>query len=148
MKSLALIIAPFAAAVALGFTLSAPAHADVVDPNYEETCTLSKQQKDGESCVECSASVSDSKACETAHSSDGYAQRCKTRGASAWVELWCKSTPQGQGGATTAQPTNNTENKQDDGGCSVAHGERSGTAGLGALGLALGIALVGRRRRR
>jgi MYXO-CTERM domain-containing protein len=148
MKNLALIVAPFAAALALGFTLSAPARADVVDPDYEETCTISKQQKDGESCVECSASVSDSKACETAHSSDGYTERCKTRGASAWVELWCKSTAQGQGGATTSQPAKDKENKQDDGGCSVAHGERSGAAGLGALALALGMAFVGRRRRR
>src|SRR5437762_1623544 len=68
----------------------ASARADMVVEGYKEKCRLNEVQRDGESCVECGAWHAHREACR--HLGDeGYAERCRTAGASVWTEIWCRN---------------------------------------------------------
>lgn len=67
------------------------AFADIPPPaGYVEQCTIEKQCKAEEEGVTCRAYHSDREVCDKTHGKDGYTRRCKTRGASAWSEVWCR----------------------------------------------------------
>ena len=71
---------------------SASSLADIAPPpGYVEQCTVEKQQKKGEECKSCSAWHGERDKCEKELGTQGYTQRCKSRGASAWSEVWCKA---------------------------------------------------------
>ena len=77
------------------------AFADVPPPpGYVEGCTVEKQQKKGEACQSCRAWHGERDKCSKTLGKNGYSQRCKTRGASAWSEVWCKRAAKG----TTKKP--------------------------------------------
>jgi len=66
------------------------ARADVAPPpGYRESCTVERQRRRGETCVECSTFDEQPQACAQEHADDGYVRRCRTSGASAWTEVWC-----------------------------------------------------------
>jgi MYXO-CTERM domain-containing protein len=69
------------------------AHADLAPPpGQTERCTLALQLKEGEICVSCNTYLAEADACQKQHAPRGFAFRCRTRGASTWSELWCKSS--------------------------------------------------------
>ena len=69
-----------------------PASADVAPaPDYVEQCTVAVVQEAGEQCVSCGDSYhGDREACARRFEPEGYARRCRTRGASTWDEVWCR----------------------------------------------------------
>lgn len=68
-----------------------PAFGDLAPPpGYVETCTLFVQERFWEECHECRGHFSDRARCAELLESYGFAQRCKTRGASVWGEIWCR----------------------------------------------------------
>lgn len=79
-------------ALALSSLLMArSASADVAPPpGYVEKCSVEKQRGAGEDCVACSTYFAEADACQKKHAPRGYAERCRTRGASTWTEVWCK----------------------------------------------------------
>lgn len=79
----------------LFLTATAPmALADVPPPpGYVETCTISKQQGEGEHCYSCQAWHGDRDACVKRFEGSDYSRRCRTRGASVWTEVWCHKGP-------------------------------------------------------
>jgi hypothetical protein len=68
------------------------ARADVPPgPGYIESCTVELQQIGGTECVACGdAYHGDREACARKLAPQGYARRCKSRGASVWTEVWCR----------------------------------------------------------
>ncbi|MFO0571493.1 MAG: hypothetical protein U0263_38035 [Polyangiaceae bacterium] len=72
------------------------------EPGYVESCTLEKQKQSGDECVSCSASFQDPKACQSQHA--GFEQRCRTRGASVWTEIWCKPRATPPSTSSTPEP--------------------------------------------
>jgi MYXO-CTERM domain-containing protein len=78
----------FGAAALLACSLS---RADL-PPQQPETCTIDAQQKSGETCVKCPASFKRPDACRDSYDAQGYKQRCKTKGASVWSEIWCRAS--------------------------------------------------------
>lgn len=136
--------------VSLGLLVigGATGRADVAPPRwYVERCTLEREQKAGETCEVCSTYHAKRDACETKLEPKGYAQRCRTRGASVWREVWCKSggEPVKKGSARTPAKTASTS-------CSTAGtaGENAALVGVGILALsaaAVGALLLRRRRR-
>lgn len=72
--------------------LPAGAQADIPPPKgYVEQCTVEKNQKKGVFCTTCSAYHGDRNFCARTFSADKlpWENRCKTRGASVWKEVWC-----------------------------------------------------------
>ena len=68
------------------------AHADVPPPaGYVEQCTLEKQKKAGEDCQTSRPWHGDPDKGDLEWGAKGYKQRCRTNGASAWTEIWCKA---------------------------------------------------------
>ncbi len=84
------------AALAFAALLSAaPALADLpAPPGYEETCTVARQQKQkqGTECFACAGGHTNPDRCAKLLASTGLAQECKSRGASAWTEVWCRAS--------------------------------------------------------
>lgn len=73
--------------------LSSRASADIAPPvGYVEACTVERQRQSGEECVSCSTYFGEADACMKKHAPRGFAQRCRTRGASTWSEVWCKAS--------------------------------------------------------
>lgn len=73
-------------------TIPSNAEADVAPPpNYVESCTVDRVQGSGEVCESCSAWHGEVDACDKSLGSHGYVRRCRSRGASAWSEVWCKA---------------------------------------------------------
>lgn len=71
--------------------LAGAARADVPPPEgYVEQCTAEKQCKKTEDADVCSAWHGERDKCSKAHAADGFVYKCKTRGASAWSEVWCR----------------------------------------------------------
>lgn len=99
-----LLIGAFLATAAFAGT----ATADVAPPeDYVESCTLEKQQKPGEDCVECSATYFDNpNPCEAQYANRGYAHRCSSWG-TAHTEIWCKAAAQGTAGSAGAADIGN-----------------------------------------
>jgi uncharacterized protein (TIGR03382 family) len=94
----------------------------------------------GLECQSCQAHHGAPDACATTLGKDGYRKMCKSWGASAWSEVWCKGEPTAPPAETkpAEAPAGDAPKKT---GCAAV-----GASGvLGALG-ALGIVL-GRRRR-
>ncbi|MBK8994543.1 MAG: hypothetical protein IPM35_02165 [Myxococcales bacterium] len=79
-------------ALALSSLLMArSASADVAPPpGYVEKCSVEKQRGAGEDCAACSTYFAEADACQKQYAPRGYAERCRTRGASTWTEVWCK----------------------------------------------------------
>lgn len=72
--------------------LPAAARADVPPPpGYVEECQVTKVQKKSEFCTTCRAYHGDIEACDRRFEADKrpWEQRCRTRGASVWTEIWC-----------------------------------------------------------
>ena len=91
-----------AASLAL-LLVAATASADVAPPpGYAGSCTVEKQQKKGEECTSCSAWHGERDKCQKELGAQGYTQRCKTRGASVWSEVWCKASEPKKDGAKPA----------------------------------------------
>ncbi|MEO7095992.1 MAG: MYXO-CTERM sorting domain-containing protein [Polyangiales bacterium] len=61
-------------------------------PNWKESCTEEQQKKPGEECLSCSAFYGNAQHCSKLLGSYAFQSRCKTRGASVWTELWCRTT--------------------------------------------------------
>ena len=77
----------------LALTLPAAALADVPPPDdYVESCASTYYVKPGVLCQECSAWHGEPDACEPL-TGRGFAQQCRTWGASSWNEVWCKQDP-------------------------------------------------------
>jgi hypothetical protein len=78
--------------VAVGVTWPTEVRADVAPaPDFVETCTLGRQQRNGETCVECGDSYHGAPdACARQYEPQGYSRRCRSSGASVWDEIWCK----------------------------------------------------------
>jgi hypothetical protein len=71
---------------------SAWARADVPPPpDYVETCTIEKQQTATAECLECRTWVSHMNRCANSLVPYCFTKSCKTRGASAWTEVWCRT---------------------------------------------------------
>ncbi len=124
---------PFAGVAAL-LCATAVARADLA-PTTADSCTLQTEQQNGRQCQLCGASYEQPKKCE-ALASQGYAQACRSGGASVWHEVWCR-------GGGNVPPA---EQKSGCGACSVG-----GTRGGLPLALAMcaaGIVALGARRRR
>ena len=133
-----------ALSVAVISLFSATAQADIPpEPGYVEACTVQKQQKAGETCVLCTEAYhADREACVRKWMPQGYVSRCKTRGASAWSEVWCKGGADAgaDGGATTDEGSS----------CSVGgDGATSGFNWGASFGVGFGLLIAaGRIRRR
>lgn len=100
-------IGTISALAVLGLTRGA--EGDVPPPDdYIETCTMDRQQQQGESCILCPVTFEDSDACTRGCGPLGYTKRCQTWGAAAYEEVLCRSTSSpSQGECTrvnTAQP--------------------------------------------
>lgn len=87
--------------------------ADIPPPDdYVETCTLEKQQVPGLDCKSCSAWHGEQDACDKTLGAEGYRRMCKSYGASAWSEIWCKGEPTGPTPAEGTTPTSGPEPKK------------------------------------
>ena len=119
---------------------------DAAPPDdFEEDCTVEKQQKDGETCVLCEESNTwEPDGCKKRHDTDGYTKRCKAFGGDQWNEIWCKS------GGTPTDPPKNTDvtpasnDKGSSSSCSAGNGAAR-TMGLGLALLCLGLVWARRR---
>ena len=130
------IVRGFLLGLTLGIGYVPLAMADVAPPaGYVEQCTVEKQQTAGKSCVACPNDYRSFRAdagpsvCEAQYGAQGYSKACKSYGASAWTEVWCRDDP--DAGSTITAPT---------GGCSgcrtntrQANGPMVGVLVLGAL---------------
>lgn len=68
--------------------------ADVPPPEgYVETCTVEKACAKGEEATACRTFFKEPQKCKNELAKDGWARKCKTRGASAWTEVWCRTRP-------------------------------------------------------
>ena len=77
----------------LMLALPAAALADVPQPaDYVESCDVKYYEKPGVLCKACSAWHGDPAACQPL-GDEGYAQQCRSAGASTWGEVWCKLDP-------------------------------------------------------
>jgi MYXO-CTERM domain-containing protein len=76
-------------------TIAARAGADVAPPRPgPETCTVQKQARPGSECLACGAFFGNPEHCSASLASYGFTSACRTGGASAWSEVWCRaSTP-------------------------------------------------------
>jgi len=76
----------------VGASWTTAARADIApSPDFVETCTVGRQQRAGETCVECGDSYHGAPdACARQYEPRGYARRCRSSGASVWNEIWCK----------------------------------------------------------
>lgn len=111
--------------------------ADIPPPDdYVETCTLEKQQVPGLECKSCSAWHGEQDACDKTLGVEGYRRMCKSYGASAWSEIWCKGEPTGPAPAEGTTPTSGPEPK------------KTGCAGGGVTSLLALLALALPRSRR
>jgi hypothetical protein len=71
---------------------TATASADLPPPpGYVETCTIENQLKPSDECFSCAAYHGNSTHCSDSLSEYGFTQRCQTRGASVWREVWCRA---------------------------------------------------------
>ena len=70
---------------------SSPVWADIAPPpGYVEQCSVSKQQKAGETCTVCGVNAQDDPdSCQKLHAGDGACRRCSTRGGTFFDEIWC-----------------------------------------------------------
>ena len=79
-----------AASLVLG--LAGKSRADLAPPgDFVETCTLEKQASAGQECQACRAYYGNHDHCSNSLSALGFAQKCRSRGASTWSEVWCRS---------------------------------------------------------
>ncbi len=132
------------------------ARADIPPPSdYVESCTVAKQQTGGTECVACNAWHGERDKCEKSVGTKGYEHVCKSWGASAWDEVWCKtgaakpevvpSTPVAPDAGTTDKPAEQPMPKTAD----VPAPKKSNCAGGGAetaLGVAAALWLLARKR--
>jgi MYXO-CTERM domain-containing protein len=148
----------FARVVLAGALFGSSALADLPpDPSYVEQCTLEKQKKAGDDCVECTASYDQEEACKEKHASEGRSKRCRTSGASVWTEIWCRggaetpapsvaaASPSASESPVTPSPVAPPEKSGSCGACAVGASSGSDPGPWAALAVALGFAL--RRRR-
>lgn len=83
--------------ISLGFsaallTLTTASFADVAPPpNYVESCTVAQQSGPGLDCRECGTYYAEHDKCEKTLGTQGFSKRCRSRGASVWTEVWCRS---------------------------------------------------------
>src|SRR5690349_24233643 len=79
-------------AAALVLSFANEARADLAPPaDFVETCTLEKQASAGQECQACRAYYGNHDHCSNSLSALGFAQKCRSRGASTWSEVWCRS---------------------------------------------------------
>jgi MYXO-CTERM domain-containing protein len=72
--------------------LALTAHADIAPPpGYVETCSVQRHQSADKQCVACRAWFRERDACVKQYGAQGYTSACRSRGASVWTEVWCKS---------------------------------------------------------
>jgi MYXO-CTERM domain-containing protein len=93
-RSLLSIMRPLHLLVAatLALTFAAASRADVAPPTgFVETCTLEKQASPGQECHDCRAYYGNHDHCSNSLSSFGFSQKCRSRGASSWSEVWCRA---------------------------------------------------------
>ncbi len=134
--------------IALLLALPASALADVAPPDdYVETCDVKYYSKPGVVCQSCSAWHGDADACKPL-GEQGFAEQCRTWGASTWDEVWCKADPAWTGepvaiGVDQEQVRRDQKKAKRKAllSCSQAEG-----GGVGLLAL-LALALTCRRRR-
>lgn len=82
--------------------LAAPGAADIPPPGGEK-CLFDEVVLPGESCISCSASYRNPRACE-GHANEGRLQRCRSAGGSNWWEIWCTPSAPQLGGSARAAP--------------------------------------------
>ena len=76
----------------LGAVSAVPAIADVPPPEgYVETCTIAKRQTATSECLACASWVSQINRCTNLLVPYCYTKVCKTYGASAWTEVFCRT---------------------------------------------------------
>ena len=122
--------------------------ADLPPPDdFEESCTVAQQQKDGEMCEVCSGAYHAAVAfCTDKYETEGeptMEKRCKTYGASVWDEVWCRPLKAGETPKVPSQPPAAA-------GASCAAARTGAPRGeLGALSMLLAMAglTLWRRRR-
>ena len=82
---------PLGPALFAALTLSTLARADIAPPpGFVESCTLAKQSRPGRECLDCSAYHGNSEHCSESLEAYGFAQSCRSNGASVWSEVWCR----------------------------------------------------------
>jgi hypothetical protein len=82
--------------IAVAFSIASAAQADVAPPEtYVETCKVDKQETATTECVSCKSSrgtdIGENSRCSKLLSTYCYTNNCKTWGASAWTEVWCRA---------------------------------------------------------
>lgn len=95
-------------ALASVFTLSASiAQADVMEPGFVETCTLSQVEAAhaGQTCIVCNTSFSAPLQCTEQFSREGYTEACRSRGASVWAQIGCRAGEPAAAPQPEAAPT-------------------------------------------
>lgn len=109
-----------------------------------ETCTASRRQQAGTTCVECrswhGADREGEQSCADQYKETDYSYVCQTSGASVWTEVWCDGPTRSGSCLGCATGTAGTNSGQQD-------PASSGVSGL-SWGLGLGmIGLLALRRR-
>jgi hypothetical protein len=86
---------PLGAALLAALTLSTLTPRTRADlpppPGFVESCTLAKQSRAGRECLGCSAYHGNSNHCSMSLAEYGFTESCRSRGASAWSEVWCRA---------------------------------------------------------
>jgi hypothetical protein len=125
-------------------SLATGARADIPpEPGYVEQCTLEAQQQAGQVCESCGDSWhGDVDACRHQWEPKGYALACRTRGASAWGEVWCKAGAPAKAAPRTAPVTPPPQSHK---GCAIGPG---GAAAAPSMSVLCGLAALGLLRRR
>jgi hypothetical protein len=163
--AIARCLAPALGAAALLIAL--PSRADV-PPAAPDTCTVDAQQKPGETCVKCPASFKRPDTCRDSYQAQGYAERCKSKGASVWHEVWCRASDQdaavpvpaasasdrdaaapAPAASASGEAPPGTATPPGKGGCGACAMGASDASALAWIGAAIGaFGVLSRRRRR
>ncbi len=81
-------LSAFLLLIATAFT----AYADVAPPpDYVESCTPENYQSSTEQCELCGTYFREPDRCRNEYVKRGFDYKCRTRGASVWKEVWCRS---------------------------------------------------------
>jgi MYXO-CTERM domain-containing protein len=138
--------APLALVTLAAALLAGPAaRADVPPPDgYVESCTVEKRAAaGGVGCVACGDAYHGAPdACATALAGQGLERACRTRGASVWTEVWCKSGAGARPREVATPTVAGTPPAEKPGSCAAVP---ASDASLWALGV---LALAAARRRR
>lgn len=89
--------------VLLFVMVSAPALADIPPPvGWVESCTVAMQAREGRECRDCSTYHGNPPTFCSDQVGAGFTKVCRSRGSSAWTEVWCREA---SAQSPSAEPT-------------------------------------------